>query len=242
MGSGTYLALSGLQTRIEQLDRLSADIANANTAGYKGQETTTDGSVRPTFDQTLKTAVDPTLGPVKIDFQTGTIKPTGRPLDFAINGSGFFVLDTPAGVQYTRNGSFNRRADGVLVSSEDQSPVEGVNGKPITLPPSGSLSVDPDGTVRVDGAMVGQIKVVDFADYSKLQRESASRFVPVGETPTLVKTPTIAAGALEQSNVSVVDSMAQLVDLSRSFDSLNKGISVLLNQVDSQAISQLGKP
>jgi flagellar basal body rod protein FlgG len=241
MGTGTYLALSGLQTRIDQLDHLAADIANAGTAGYKGQSTTTYGDVRPTFDQTLQTAVDPTLGPVKIDFDSGTVSSTGRALDFAINGQGFFVVDTPAGPRYTRNGGFERRADGTLVSGPDQSPVESTTGQPIVLPPTGALSLDQNGTLRVDGAAVGQMKIVDFADPTKLQRESASRFEAVGEQPTVVADPDVKEGALEQSNVSIVNGMAQLVDLSRSFQSLQKGISVLLNDIDGQAITQLGK-
>lgn len=241
MGTGAYLALSGLQTRIDQLDRLAADIANAGTAGYKGQSTTTYGDLRPTFDQTLQTAVDPTLGPVKVNFESGTVAPTGRTLDFAIDGSGFFVVDTPAGPRYTRNGGFDRRADGTLVSGPDQAPVESTTGQPIVLPPSGALSVDDNGTLRVDGNAVGQLKIVDFADPSKLQRESASRFEAVGEAPTVVTNPVVKEGALEQSNVSIVNGMAQLVDLSRNFESLQKGISVLLNDIDGQAITQLGK-
>lgn len=241
MGTGAYLALSGLQTRIDQLDRLAADIANAGTAGYKGQSTTTYGDVRPTFDQTLRTAVDPTLGPVKINFQTGNVSPTGRALDFAIDGPGFFVVNTPAGPRYTRNGAFERRSDGTLVSGPDQSPVVSTTGQPIVLPPTGALSLDQNGTLRVDGAAVGQMRIVDFADPTKLQRESASRFAAVGEAPTVMASPMVKEGALEQSNVSVVNGMVQLVDVSRSFESLQKGISVLLNDVDGQAIAHLGK-
>ena len=242
MGSGAYLALSGLQTRIDQLDLLSADVANAGTTGYKGQGTATYGNTRPTFDQTLKTAVDPTLGQVKINYQDGTIAPTGRALDFAINGKGFFVIDTAAGTRYTRDGGFVRLTDGTLATAADHSTVEGIDDKPIILPPNGALTVESDGTIRVNGAQVGQLKVVDFQDYSKLQRQGAARFTVVGEQPTAMGKPDVVSGALEQSNVSVSRDMARVVELSRTFDAMNKGISVLMNDVERQAITQLGKP
>jgi flagellar basal-body rod protein FlgF len=243
MGTAAYLALSGLQTRIDQLDRLSSDMANASTPGYKGQGTSTYGDTRSTFDQTLKTATDPTLGPVKIDFTNGTIDPSGRALDFAINGKGFFVVDTPNGPRYTRAGGFVRMTDGTLATADGQAPVEGADDNPIILPPSGRLTVDSDGTIRVNGALIGQLKVVDFADPQKLQREGAAQFkAAAGLTPTPVASPDVVSGALEQSNVSMTRDMAQIVDVSRSFESMNKGISVLLNDVEQSAITQLGKP
>ncbi len=241
MGSGAYLALSGLQTRIDQLDLLSADVANAGTTGYKSQGTATYGNTRPTFDQTLKTAVDPTLGQVKVNYQAGTITPTGRALDFAINGKGFFVVDTANGPRYTRAGSFVRLTDGTLATADDRVPVEGVDGKPIILPPNGALTVNSDGTLRVNGAQVGQLKVVDFQNYAALQREGASRFKTAGEVPTVMSQPDVVSGALEQSNVSVTRDMARLVDVSRTFEAMNKGISVLMNDVEQQAVTQLGR-
>ncbi|MDE3154016.1 MAG: flagellar hook basal-body protein [Acidobacteriota bacterium] len=242
MGSGAYLALSGLQTRIDQLDLLSADVANAGTTGYKGQGTSTYGNTRPTFDQTLKSAVDPTLGEVKVNFQPGTIAPTGRALDFAINGKGFFMVDTAAGPRYTRAGGFVRLTDGTLATADDHSPVEGIDDRPIVLPPAGQLTVDSDGTIRVNGAQVGQVKIVDFQNYANLQRQGAARFSAIGEQPTTVDRPDVVSGALEQSNVSVERDMARVVELSRTFDAMNKGISVLMNDVERQAITQLGKP
>src|SRR5215813_6864277 len=104
MAGGAYVALSGLRTRIDQLDRLAADIANVNTAGYKGERVTTTRVDRPDFGSVLQTAVDVAAAPGTLDMRDGSFMPTRRDLDFALQGTGFFAVTTPAGTRYTRNG------------------------------------------------------------------------------------------------------------------------------------------
>jgi len=116
MAGGAYTALSGLRTRQEQLDRVAADLANVNTAGYKSERVTTIAAERADFSRALQSAVDVTPGPGRLDMRSGMITPTGRELDFALEGGGFFTVETPQGVRYTRNGQFDRRADGTLVT------------------------------------------------------------------------------------------------------------------------------
>ena len=118
MSSGAYVALSGLQARAEQLNRLAGDLANIGTAGYKAERGTTAAAERPAdaFGNALKSAIDVAEGPRSIDMHAGVVTTTGRDLDLAIDGRGFFVIDTPEGVRYTRNGHFTRRADNVLAT------------------------------------------------------------------------------------------------------------------------------
>ena len=159
MSSGAYTALSGLQARSAQLERLAADIANTGTSGYKAERGTTAAAERPrdAFETMLKSAVDVADGPHQIDFRPGTIATTGRDFDFAIEGRGFFVIDAPEGARYTRSGHFTRRADGVL-ATEEGFPVQGENG-PLTLPNSGgAISIDGDGQIRVGQTAVGRPK------------------------------------------------------------------------------------
>src|SRR5215475_8068750 len=118
MADGAYVALNGLRTRMAELDRLAADLSNVGTAGYKGEQTSTYGADRLTFDSIMQKATDPTIGQQKIDFAQGEISPTGRDLDFAIERNGFFAVQTPSGVRYTQNGSFERRLDGALVTTD----------------------------------------------------------------------------------------------------------------------------
>ena len=137
MSSGAYVALSGLQSRAEQLNRLASDLANVGTAGYKAERSTTAAAPRPTerFSRVLESAIDVAEGPRTIDLRAGTIASTGRDLDLAIQGRGFFVVQTPDGLRYTRNGHFTRTADGTLATEEGYA-VMGEKG-PLVLPREG---------------------------------------------------------------------------------------------------------
>jgi flagellar basal body rod protein FlgG len=238
MAGGAYAALSGLRARMDQLDRLASDLANVGTSGYKAERTTTVAAERPSFRAVLQSAVDTASGPGRVDFQPGTIEPSGRDLDFAIDGRGFFVVDTPQGPRYTRNGRFARRADGTLTTSDDE-PVAGEGG-PIQLG-KGPVTMDADGTIRAGGVAAGKLKLVDFEDYTRLERETGGRFrAPEGVTPG-ASTATVLAGSLEHSNVSMVDRMAQLTEVARGFEALQRGLTILMNDVDGRAITELGR-
>ncbi|MGE0039787.1 MAG: flagellar basal-body rod protein FlgF [Vicinamibacterales bacterium] len=242
MPGGAYLALSGVKTRVAQLDRIAADLANATTAGYKGERTSTVSAPRDgdLFGRALDAAIDVTDGPVKVDFRPGPLTATGRDLDVAVDGDGFFEIETPNGPRYTRNGHFTRSPEGMLATI-DGSPVAGEGG-PIELPPNETVIFDTDGTVHVGAKIVGQIKLVDFADKSRLTREGGSMFVaPDDLEPTPLDEPVLRGGALEGSNVSVVESMVRLVEVSRTFDTLQKGIGTVMNDLDQRAITEYGR-
>jgi flagellar basal body rod protein FlgG len=238
MAGGAYAALSGLRARMDQLDRLASDLANVGTSGYKAERTTTVAAERPSFGAVLQSAVDVASGPGRIDFRPGTMEPTGRDLDFAVEGRGFFVIDTPEGLRFTRNGQFVRAADGALMTA-DGSPVEGEKG-PLVLG-NGPVTLDADGSVRAGGVVAGKLKIVDFGDYSRLVRESAGRFRPAEGQLPVESTATVQSKVLEQSNVSLVDRMAQLTEVARGFEALQRGLTILMNDVDGRAINELGR-
>ncbi len=237
MAGGHYVALSGMRTRLDELDRLANDIANVGTAGYKSERTGQRNAPRPVFDDALETAIDASTGGRRLDARAGAIASTGRAMDIAIEGAGFLVVDTPAGVRYTRNGHLNRAVDGSLMTA-DGAVVRGVDG-PLTVG-TGAIKVDGDGTVYSDGAAVGRLAIVQFADAGALVRESGA-LLRGEETPTPVTLPTVRSGSLEQANVSVVDRVAELTSVNRSFQALQKAVSVLMNDVDGRAIESLGR-
>ena len=236
MPDGAYLALNGLRTRLAELDSLAADLANVGTTGYKRARTSTYGSERATFDRVLQKATDPTLGVSKIDMRSGDISASGRDLDFAIEKNGFFEIETPNGTRYTRNGSFDRRSDGTLVTGDDM-PVLGENGA-IQLG-NGQILVETDGTILVDGKAAGKLNIVDAEPGASISREGSSRFRIDNVTP--LAEPRVRNKAMEHSNVSVVEAVAQLVSLSRGFDALQRGLVSLMSEVDGRAISELGR-
>lgn len=240
MAGGTYSALSGLQTRLAQLDRIASDIANSGTAGYKTERVPTVEARRPDFDQVLQTAIDVAAAPGLIDFRDGSLQTTNRDLDVALDGRGFFEIETAQGPRYTRNGQFSRRPDGTIVTA-DGNIVRGENGAPIVVG-EGAIAFEPDGTVRAGGVPAGKLKIVDFGDYIGLRREGGHFRAEAGATPTAAPgTSRVRGGALESSNVQLPERMVQLTEVSRAFEALQRGITTLMNDVDGRAISELGR-
>ena len=239
MAGGAYTALSGLRTRFEALDRIAADIANISTAGYKSERGTTVARQREEFATALDAAIDVVAGPTRIDFPIGTIASTGRDLDVAIEGNGFFVVETPAGEAYTRGGHFVRRADGMLATGDGLA-VLGESG-PIELT-GAAVRIDADGTVHAGPAVAGRLRLVDFEDYSVLSRQGATRFVAAeGVVPDPAEEVSLKASALELSNVSLPERLVQITQLSRSFGTMQRGLTTIENEIDGRAIAELGR-
>lgn len=237
MAGGYYTALSGMRARTDALDRIASDISNASTVGYKTERNGTQEAPRPSFGDALKSAIDVTSSEARIDFRAGAMATTGRSLDVAIAGRGFFVADTAQGPRYTRNGHLSRNAAGVL-GNDDGDPILGVDG-PIKIG-QGTIAFDQDGTVREDGKIVGKLKIVDFPDDTKFSRGGGTQFVAETQ-PTAIETPSILPGSLEQSNASIIDRVVEMSEVSRNYQTLLKGVQVLLNDVDRGAITELGR-
>jgi len=240
MAGSHYIALSGLRARADELDRIATDIANIGTAGYKGERQARVVAERAQFERTLDTAIDTSLGDVRLDVRDGALASTGRPLDLAIDGDGFFVVETADGDRYTRNGHFTLDADRRLVT-EDGYAVKGVDGPIVVGDREGELNVDADGTVWNGVTRAGRLAVVAFADPARMTREQGT-LLGAGDQPAVaVAAPAVRAGTLEQSNVSIADRLAAITSVSRGFEALQKSISMLMNDVDGKAIEQLGR-
>jgi len=238
MSGGHYIALSALRTRMQQLDQLADDLANAHTSGYRGARTIQEAVSRGEFDGILQSAVDTASGAVRIDMTRGTIQPSGRALDVAIEGEGFFVLETPEGLQYTRNGHFARAIDGTLVTA-DGAIVQGEDG-PIELGP-GDARIDEQGRVWSGAANVGRLKVVTVADPAALMRGQGSRLLNQGQEVTELEEFQLRPASLEASNVAMAEGLARLTSVSRNFEALQRSISTLLNDVDGRFIDQMAR-
>lgn len=157
-----------------------------------------------------------------LDARPGPIKPSGRDTDVAIMGRGFFEIQTADGPRYTRNGSFILDAERRL-TTPDGKPVAG-DGGALTLE-GGEFSIAADGTVTVDGQAVGRLKLVDFADPSRLEHvgdallkapeDMAAQPVPLEET-------VVAQGHVEGSNVNPVDTLVAMIEAQRAFEIQSK--------------------
>jgi len=238
MSGSQYIALSGLRARVDDLDRLADDIANVGTAGYKGQREARAAAERAGFADTLQTAIDTTYGGQRLDMSSGALAMTGRDLDVAIDGQGFFQLDTASGPRYTRNGHFTMAADRTLIA-DDGSKVHGVDG-PIKLG-TGDVRIDEDGTIWSGDTQAGKLAVVTFDRPDQLEREAGARLRADSQTAKPAANAVVRGGALEESNVGVAGRIAELTTVQRSFEALQKAISLLMNDVDGRAIDHLGR-
>lgn len=233
MSSDIYTAASAGLYALRKLEVVSNNLANANTVGFKGQKLV---SREQTFEDTLasklpnmpeRAALDHVRTPGVVDIQTstdfslGSVTDTGNPLNVSVaKPNQFFVIQTPDGEAYTRAGNFTLNSDGELVTP-DGFPVVGEGG-PIALPPEGNAKIAANGTVTANNEIVGQLRVVEFADLTKLERTEGTRFRAVdGAAPQTVEAELIT-NSLEMPNISVVSSMIDLIEANRSFESYTK--------------------
>lgn len=241
MNSGYYAAFAGLLARTQALDLAANNLANANTAGYKAQRgfyqsllANMGGGSLSGLNRAINNFG--VLGGGVVDARPGNMEPTGNPLDVAIEGAGFFAVQTPAGVRYTRNGSLQLSTSGQLQTSEGFS-VLGDQG-PITLP-SGQVSLSSDGTFSVKGAVAGKLRLVEFAPGTELVPEGNSLFaVPAGaERPAA--SSQVRQGALESSNISPVTGAVNLVILQRHMEMLQRALSIFHTEFNRTAAEEL---
>ncbi|MEK6538568.1 MAG: flagellar hook-basal body protein, partial [Nitrospirota bacterium] len=156
------------------------------------------------------------------DFNTGVIRETGNVLDLAIEGDGFFEIDTPDGTRYTRSGNF------ILDASKTLTTVDGHmvmgDGGPIILE-EGKIAVDADGRVSVNGSEVNKVKIVDFEKPYTLTKDQNNMFFGAGEqTAGGYK---LLQGAVELSNVNSVKEMAAMISVLRGYESYQKVMTTM---------------
>jgi flagellar basal-body rod protein FlgF len=225
-------AASGMRSRMESLDMLANNLANANTAGYKLDREfyslyASPDALGPALDGTAPApSVLPVIDRPWTDFSQGTLAPTGNPLDLALGKSGFFSVDGPNGPLYTRNGSFQLSADGTLATPEGYA-VRGRDGKPIQADPAKPIEVTSDGTVRQSGAALGQIAVVRFDRLEALAKFGSNYFrAGAAAGPKPAAEVEIHQGKLESSNVATPESAVRLVGIMRQFEMLQRAMTL----------------
>lgn len=243
MNSGMYSALSGSIAAMKRLDVISNNLANVNTPGFKKDkmlfESMLNGNVNPPAVPQGSTA-DPILqkDSIFIDYGAGSVTQTGNTLDMAIDGDGFFVVNTPNGPAYTRQGNFRISSDGTLVTS-DGYPVMG-DGGPLTIP-GGSVDVSSSGLITVDSLPSGTLNVVDFPKPYKLTKVGSALFVPTDpQNKPQAATASVSQGHLEGSNVETITEMVQMIETNRYFDSCQRVIRGF-DDMASKAANELGK-
>jgi len=174
------------------------------------------------------------------DFSPGSIRETGRSLDVALDGDGFLVVQTSRGERYTRQGSLTLDNSGQLVTQRGDLIIG--DGGPITIPP-GEVNIGDDGTISVKGQSAGRLKLVHFADpNAALAKEGNSFFVATGQGKPLEATGTkVVQGALEMSNTNSLTEMVAMMQNTREFESLQKSVSTLMNELGRKVANEIGR-
>lgn len=223
MSEAELVRLSRLMVLRRELDNLANNVANVETAGFKAQRVTFTEHLKllarnPSNPEPQKTfsMVDVRAG--AMDLSSGSLDLTGNPLNVAIDGDAYFVVQTSQGERYTRNGSFTIDQSGQLVSATGQ-PVLGLNG-PVTLSNQGrDPTIGADGTIKTNQGVQGRLRLVRFAQPQSLAPEGnnllRSMQKPIELPADSIK---LVTGALERSNVRAVSEMSRLAEITRAYE------------------------
>jgi len=246
MDNSLLVSLSQQLAAYRAMDVIANNLANASTPGFKREAAKfeeyitklrpAEGQKGPQSMSFVKDAG------VMRDSSQGNVEQTGAPYDLALTGKGYFAVQTPAGMRYTRDGHFSLDASGNLVTSQGFQ-VQGDGGAITITPNDGDINIAPDGTissvVRGVGNLLGKLKIVDFADTAALVKQGANLY-STGQTPTTPANSGVRQGALEASNVAPVIEISHMIEVMRAYEAT---ATLAKSQEDMmrQAIEKLGQ-
>jgi flagellar basal-body rod protein FlgF len=250
MENALLVGLSRQMVLERQMDVVANNVANMSTTGFKADNSMFEEYLMPVARENRFEPADRQLSFVNDrgtwrNMGAGPVQQTGNPLDVALNGDGYLVVQTAAGERYTRNGSLVINGQGQLVTA-DGAPVLGDNGPIVFQPTDHSVMITPDGRITVTEAGAtstesqrGQLRIVRFAAPQQLQKEGNNLYVaPAGVAATPDTNTKVIQGSIEKSNVSGVAEISRLIEISRAYAHVAQMLS---NESDlhKNAISQL---
>lgn len=242
MDNAIYVGLSRQMMLRRELDVIANNIANADTSGFKVEDTLTktEAKAAPRTRQSdaIKFVID---DGVARDFGQGGLNQTSSPLDLAIEGQGFFTVNTPAGPRYTRDGRFTLDSTGRL-TTQAGAPVAGAGGGEIVVDPLlGQVKIAKDGTVSQGINIIGKVEVSRFDDMSSLRKDGDNLFRNVSnQTAQAAPDARVHQGMLESSNVKTIEQVTRLIEVNRAYDSISKMMADT-SDLSRRSIERIGK-
>ncbi len=237
MANGVYIPMSGAMAAEKRLEVVANNVANANTPGFRQQRVAFQSFLVDTESSKPAEKGFVGVGEGRVDLTAGAIQTTGNPLDVALDGPGFFMVQGEGGTMLTRNGALRMQADGTLVDGGGL-PVLGTNRAPIRLRPDGGQpSVGADGSVSQNGTTIATLGVVTV-DPARLQPVGDMHMRAAPQDLVPAKTSVIA-GALESSNVNPVRGLVELVQLTQDFQTQNR-VMTEYRKLDQKTLSKAG--
>lgn len=225
-----------------QMDVVANNMANINTSGFKSEQLLFEEYVMPvardqdfpTLDQPLSYVQDwATIH----DLSGGAMVQTGNDLDVGLNGDGFFAVQTPAGERWTKAGNFQLSADGTLVDASGN-PVLGQGGPIQFGPEEVGILIGSDGSISSSAGQKGSLRLVEFANAQELTRDGSNLWA--GGTPVAATNTRTMQGFIEKSNVSGVSEMAEMIRVTRAYESA-ANLATKQDELRRSAIQRLGE-
>ena len=247
MNNTLYVGLSRQMTLQRQMDVIANNLANTDTAGFKVESIMLGEDAQAPAGHKLSSTGKP-ADPIAFVYDTGlarnfaqgSLKQTGAPFDLGLQGDGFFQVQTPDGVRFTRDGRFSLNATGQLTDVSGAA-VLGTGGSPIVVDPQkGPPTIAHDGTVSQQGQVIGKVGVFRFADRSSLSKTGSSQYDAGGQTPLAATDTKVEQGMIENSNVDPIKMMTQMISVSRAYEQ----VANMMDQTGSnsdQSIQRLGR-
>lgn len=242
MQNALFVGVSSQMALARELDVIANNMANVSTNGFKARNSrfeeylmpvaSADSFQRP--DRRLSYVIDQGTA---LDLTQGPVEPTGNPLNVAVRGDAFLVVQTPAGQRFTRNGAFELDAQGQLVTGDGYA-VQGDNGAIAIGQQETGLTIAPDGTVSTNLGVRGRIRLVTFANAQALTNEGANLYAATAEPQAAGLDGRLEPGALERSNVKPVLEMTRLMDVNRTYTMVS-GVISRLDELRGTAIRRL---
>jgi len=236
---GLYIAASATISETKRIDVITNNIANANTSGFKK-----DTMITESFPEVLMKRIGKMNNGVRVDevftnFEQGPISVSGNPLDLALQGKGFFSIETPEGERYTRSGEFTLDSEGFITTKEGYK-VQGQNG-PIQVDGK-HIIINEDGQVFSDGNEIDTLKLVDFNDYKLLKKEGEALYLDTSDDAGNMKEAEglILQGSVESSNVNSVKMMVEMITMLRSYEANQKVIKTF-DDLLSKSVNEIGR-
>jgi flagellar basal-body rod protein FlgF len=242
MDSGYYAAVAGWVARTQALDTAAANLANAQTPGFRAEREYFRSFLAEAQDQPSQVgrAINRfgLLGGSQLSAAQGPMQRTGNPLDLGIEGQGFFAVQTANGLRFTRDGSFHRSQGGMLVSAAGE-PVLSQTRQPISIPP-GEISVGADGALSVAGAVFASMGVFAFPEGTQLKAEGANRYAaPDGAALSQSQKYALHQGELEGANQDAIQGSLDLLMMQRQAEMMQKALMVFHTDFNKTASEDL---
>lgn len=214
MENTSYTTLTRQAGLMREMQVVANNIANAGTTGYRQE-----GVVFSEYVQRVAKGPSVSMALANVHNTSmiqGSLTQTGNDFDFAIEGDGFFLIETPQGERLTRAGSFSPSNAGELVTNDGYRVLD-IGGAPIFVPPTGDFKMSADGTISSGGRPVAQIGVVRPVDVNEMIREGGVMFDAQGGFEP-VETPRVVQGFVEGSNVDPISQIARMIQVQRAYE------------------------